>query len=212
VLKHAGVKQIDLVDIDPAVTTLFREHPLFSQINHASLRDSRVHIHNTDAMQFLQNCQQFYDVIIIDLPDPSEPALSKLFSRGFYHLVESHLSKGGVIATQATSPFRSRAAFWCIVHTLQSVKLNPDEKPLHVAAYHTVVPTFGTWGFVLAMRDQPAIDEIKLTVPTRYLSEKILPGMFAFPEDMSEIETPITTLNEPAVYKLYAKGYHQYLD
>jgi hypothetical protein len=35
--------------------------------------------------------------------------------------------------------------------------------------------------------------------------------MFALPSDVSEIETPINTLDEPAVQQLYTQGYHKYL-
>ena len=41
VLKHEGVERIDLVDIDPAVTGLFRDHPMLSRLNRGSLRHPR---------------------------------------------------------------------------------------------------------------------------------------------------------------------------
>ena len=66
------------------------------------------------------------------------------------------LAAGGMIATQATSPFRSRHAFWCIVHTMDAAGLSPR-------AYHALVPTFGTWGFVLAGRAPVELNRIALT-------------------------------------------------
>lgn len=214
VLKHKDIKQIDLVDLDPVVTKLFKTHPLFSSdlVNGGALKDERVTIHNEDAMQFLMTSQKFYDVIIIDLPDPSEPALAKLYSQGFYQLAERRLAEGGVIVTQATSPLRSRKAFWCIIHTMQSVTTGTGEAKLHVSPFQTTVPTFGIWGFVIATRKPHDITKIKLNVPTRYLSPKILSGMFDIPKDIGEIETPITTLKDAAVHRLYEQGYHKYLD
>ena len=213
VLKHADVDRIDLVDIDPVVTGLFRDHPLLSQVNGGSMRDSRVRIYNVDALRYLNESDQFYDVIAMDLPDPSTPELSKLYSRGFFQLATRRLAKGGVLATQATSPFRSREAFWCIIHTIQSIRWGPPpEKPLHVYPYHTVVPTFGTWGFVLAGRERLNTASIKLKVPTKYLSDDLLPTLFVFAPDMNEVETPINSLNDPATFRLYSKGYHRFLD
>ncbi|VAX38411.1 Spermidine synthase [hydrothermal vent metagenome] len=214
ILKHRDVEHIDLVDLDPVVTNLFKTHPLFSSdlVNEGSLKEKRVTIHNKDAMQFLMTSQNFYDVIIIDLPDPNEPALAKLYSQGFYQLAERRLAEGGAIVTQATSPLRSRKAFWCIVHTMQQVTTKTGETKLHVSPYHTTVPTFGIWGFVIATRKKHDVTKIKLNVPTKYLSEKTLSNMFNIPKDIGEIKTPVTTLKDAAVHRLYEQGYHKYLD
>jgi spermidine synthase len=213
VLKHEGVERIDLVDIDPAVTGLFRDHPTLSRLNGGSLRHPAVRIHNTDAMTYLQDCDRFYDVILADLPDPSDTAVAKLYSRSFFQLAGRRLGAGGMFACQATSPFRSREAFWCIVHTVRSADWGPGQKTrLSARAYHTYVPTFGTWGFVLAAHDPPRIDRLKLDVPTRYLTQSLLPGLFTFPGDMAEVDTPVSRLNDPAVARLYRQGYHEYLE
>ena len=66
--KYKTIEQIDLVDIDPAVTKLSTSSPLMRKITNDALFDSRVNIHHTDGMLFLQNTQNFYDAIIIDTP------------------------------------------------------------------------------------------------------------------------------------------------
>lgn len=211
VLKYPDVQRIDLVDIDPVVTDFFRDHPRLSQLNGHSLSDERVTIHNTDAMRFLEKSQALYDVIIMDLPDPSEPVLGKLYSQPFFRLVGRNLSEDGYLSCQATSPFRSREAFWCVVHTLDSARCGP-EGTFQVKPYHTMVPTFGTWGFVVAGRKMPEMNNVKIAVPTRYLTAETLPGMLIFPHDMAEVKTPISRLNDAVVTRLYREGYHKYLD
>ncbi len=205
VLKYADVERVDLVDLDPVVTRLFKDKPLLAALNGQALKDPRVTIHNADAMRYLEQTTRRYDLILIDLPDPSEAVLGKLYSRPFYRLAGMRMTAGGKLTTQATSPYRSREAFWCIAKTLGSEFAG-------VLPYRTMVPTFGTWGFVMAGKTTLDPARIKLEAPTRYLSAKLLPGLFVFPRDMARVETPINGLNDPVVTKLYRQGYHKYLD
>lgn len=213
VFKYADVTHVDLVDLDPAVTDLFRTRSMLTDLNANSLNDPRLTIHNTDAFKYLTETTDLYDVILIDLPDPSVPGLGKLYSKTFYGLAGRHLTDGGVLTCQSTSPFRSRHAFWCIAHTTAAARWGPENQyHLQVRPYHTLVPTFGTWGFVLAGRDLPPTSAMKVSVSSKYVTTATLPGLFLFPPDMSEVETPISDLNDPAVVNLYHSGYHKILD
>ncbi|MFQ5752337.1 MAG: spermidine synthase, partial [bacterium] len=53
VLRYPEVKQVVLVDIDPAMTKLGKEHPIFLKLNGGALNDARVQIENRDAYVFL---------------------------------------------------------------------------------------------------------------------------------------------------------------
>jgi spermidine synthase len=213
VAKYADVRSVEVVDIDPTVTDLFRDNPMLRSLNDEAFDDPRVTVHNIDAMRFLQETADTYDVIIMDLPDPSEPGLGKLYSRAFFGLVGRHLADGGMLAAQCTSPFRARQAYWCIIKTIESVELGPGPHDRLLALpYHTLVPTFGTWGFALVGRERLSIDKLALQVPTRYLSGELLPTLFVFPPDMARVDTNISTLDDPVVCRLYSRGYHQYLD
>lgn len=213
VRRHNGVRRIDVVDLDPVVTELFSTRSMFRELNDDAFADPRVHVHNQDAMRFLEDTAQRYDVVIMDLPDPSSPGVAKLYSRAFFNLVGRRLTSGGMVASQCTSPFRSRAAFWCIVHTFAEARCGPlPQDRFEVRPYHTVVPTFGTWGFVVAGREVPDPAAIKLAVPTRYLTDATLPGLFTFPADMAEVPTAVSRLDDPVVSRLYVSGYHKYLD
>jgi spermidine synthase len=212
-LKHPEVRRIDLVDIDPDVTGLFRDNPALSRINGGSLGRPEVTVHNLDAMKYLQDSDRFYDVVLVDLPDPSDADMAKLYSRSFFELAGRRLARGGMLACQATSPFLSREAFWCIVHTVDAARWGPGHADrLHARPYHTHVPTFGTWGFVLAGHDPPPVERIRLDVPTRYLTPALVPTLFVFPADMDRVETPVSRLDDPVVARLYRHGYHKYLD
>lgn len=212
ILKYPDVQRIDLCDLDPGVTSLAREHSMLREINGDSLRSSKVRIHNQDAMRFLDETETIYDLIFIDLPDPRDPALAKLYSSTFYRLASRRLARHGILTTQATSPFRSREAFWCIHNTLAATEYDGLGKRLKAKAYHCVVPTFGTWGFVMAARHTPRSDDLQLGVEGRFLDTAAMRAMFAFGKDMGPVETAINRLDDPVLSRLYLDGYHRYLN
>ncbi len=205
VLKYPDVSRITLVDLDPAMTKLFRDNPAFSAINGQSFHDKRVKVVNEDAWKFLENASELYDVIIIDLPDPDNLSLGRLYSQTFYTLVAAHLSRMGAMVTQSTSPLYSRRAFWCIEKTIESTGLK-------TIPYHTYVPSFGEWGFVLASGyDIPlrAPGEIK---GLRYLSRDMLDTMLLFPADMEKLDVEINRLSDHRLIYYYEADWNKWYD
>ena len=76
-------------------------------------------IYNDDAYVFLEKDKtHFYDVIIIDLPDPRSVELSRLYSQEFYSICKRRLRPNGFVITQAGSPYFATQAFNCINKTL----------------------------------------------------------------------------------------------
>ncbi len=212
VLRYAEVKSIDLVDIDPRLTELFSTRPMLTDLNQNSLNHPKVTVLNTDAMAFLEKTTKHYDVIMADLPDPSTPSLGKLYSRSFYQLVGRRLAEGGMFVTQATSPFRSREAFWTIKQTIEAAQIHADpHRKFQARGMNIVVPTFGTWGFILAGAQKPDPTARRIQVPTRFIRDEYIPGLFTFPKDMAESPQSVSQLNDPQVQIRYVEGYHRYL-
>src|SRR5207244_1213992 len=116
-LKWPDVRHVTLVDLDPAMTELGRTYPALVRQNAGALNDPRVTVVHTDAHRFLETSTERYGVIIADLPDPNGDALAKLYSVEFYRLARRRLARGGVFVTQATSPYFSREAYWCVVRS-----------------------------------------------------------------------------------------------
>ncbi|CAA6799948.1 MAG: Spermidine synthase (EC, partial [uncultured Sulfurovum sp.] len=142
VLKYDDVQKITLVDLDPMMTKIFKEHKTLSKLNDNAYDNPKVTVVNQDAWKFMENATTLYDVIIIDLPDPNNISLSRLYSQTFYKILANHLSRSGVMVTQATSPMFTPKAFWSVKETMASTALETK-------AYHTYVPSFGEWGFVM---------------------------------------------------------------
>ena len=199
-LQHPGVSDITLVDLDPAMTLLGSSHPDLLAINHDSLLDPRVTIVHDDAYTFLEHSSDLYAAIIIDLPDPHNEALAKLYSRSFYQLVSRHLAPGGIAVTQASSPYFARDAFWCVVETVESTGMT-------ALPYHTWVPVFGEWGFVMMRNGPLEPDALSAWPEARWLTDAQLPPRFLFPPDMARVPAEPSTLADPTIMELYRRGW-----
>lgn len=208
VLRHPDVESVTLVDLDPVVTGLFRDNPLLADLNDHSLQDPRVEIVNQDAWKFLETAAGFYNVIIIDLPDPHSPALGKLYTRAFYSLAARVLARDGMLVTQATSPLYAREAFWCIHHTLAATPGSLEAgETLRTLPYHAYVPSFGAWGFVLAGHQQPRWDRLVVPAGLRFLDAGQLVGMRRFPADMAMADVAVNTLQAQPLLGYYEAGW-----
>ncbi len=213
VLKYPEVEQVTLVDLDPAITNLFQRNPLLKKINADSLNDPRVAIVNDDAWRYLEATDRRFDVVVIDLPDPHNLSLSKLYSKSFYTLLAQHLNADGLLVTQATSPVFALEAFWSIATTLRAVP-SPFQTNefLQVRPYHAYIPSFGEWGFILAAPHLPAWDQIELSVPTRFLDSNTLQSMHGFPRDIAETETQVNTIHTHVLPKYYEQGWARWYE
>ncbi len=203
VCKYPGVKDIFVVDLDPEMTKIFTENENLRELNNRSFSDPRVHITNSDAFLWLKQDTAKFDVIIIDFPDPSNHSLGKLYSLTFYEEVIRHLSENGTCAIQSTSPLYARKSFWCISHTCEAAGLA-------VTPYHSYVPSFGEWGFILAGHRPVYLPFISNAIPLSFLSDSVWHGMNLFPEDMSEVSTEINRLNNQILIQYFEEEWRVY--
>ncbi len=210
VLSYPSVENIVLVDLDPVMTELARTRPELLALNRNALNDAKVEIVNADAMAFLSEDQRFFDIILIDLPDPNTPALAKLYSRSFYAMVNRRLTAGGVMVTQATSPFFATDAFWCIHDTINENAGNEVANPLIAVPYHVHVPSFGEWGFVLAARHRIDPKDLQISRPAEFLNNEVMQAIFAFGSDIAPRPVEINRLDDPVLHRYYEQGWQRY--
>ena len=213
VLKWPEVERVVLVDLDPRVTEMFRENGVLAALNGRALHDPRVEIRNEDAWLFVRESEAVCDVVILDLPDPRDFAVSKLYSREFYAPLMERVSPRGVLVTQGGSPVFAREAFWSVVRTWVGTRnpARPGER-LTALPYHAYVPSFGDWGFVMVTQEAGFREADALPGGLRYLSEGAFGAMTVFAEDSGPLEVePNTILSHPLV-RYYEDGWAAWMN
>ncbi|MGW4546685.1 polyamine aminopropyltransferase [Streptomyces violaceorubidus] len=165
VLRHPGVRRVDVAEVDPGLARLARHDPGLSTLNEHAYGDARVRVLTGDAFHRLRSTPSAsYDVVISDLPDPGITASTKLYSQEFYGLLRRVLAPDGRLAVHA-GPLAARPrAFWTVDATLRAAGLP-------AVAYHVGARDPGSapgpdraaarpgaprgWGFLLAARTAP---------------------------------------------------------
>ena len=141
-----------------------------------------------------------YGAILIDLPDPREESLAKLYSVEAYRLCRKLLSPQGVLATQASSPYHVREAYWSIAAAL-------EEAGFAVHSYHLHVPSFGEWGFHLAGSAGLDPTAVAFAVPTRYIDQQVWGALAVFDGDMARLPVQANRLDRPVLARYYRRGW-----
>ena len=136
--KHAGVKSIEICEIDEAVIEACRQ---FLPGLARGFDDPRVEVHVADGARFVADRPNTYDVIIVDSSDPVGPAVV-LFESPFYQDLKKALRPGGIIVSQAESFY----LFAPLIKEMFGFLKDMFERPLY---YLTKVPTYpsGLIGF-----------------------------------------------------------------
>ena len=244
VLKYPEVRAVTLVDLDPMMTELASSDPNLVRLNGGSMNDPRVtrraaqgisegdsyknketsqyepfpttlhetatlHVVNLDAAEFVKSVNERYDVVIMDFPDPNSPDLAKLYGRPFYDHLDNMLNPGAVIVQQSGGCFQAREAFLCIGRTLKAAGFD-------VVPYHDNVPSFGEWGWWIAVKGKPATETRaalsaleKLEIPTRYLTPELVAASLVFGKNqLDSIHRDFTSLTEPRVYHYHLQGWN----
>lgn len=213
VLKYPTVNAVKLVDLDPLMTDLGKNHPILKNLNEGSLSNKKVQIINADGFIFLQRDTSFYDVIIMDFPDPNNAELGKLYSKEFYMLAHRRLNKHGVVITQAGSPYFATKAFQCIDVTMQAAGF--ATVPLH-----NQVVTLGEWGWILGMKKNIITsDRLKNAlknmdfegIPTKWINHEAMSLITSFGKgiyaiDMDSVPVSVNKVNDPVLYQYYLDG------
>jgi spermidine synthase len=101
ILTH-DVKEAWLVELDGDVIEASKEY--LADIHKGSFEDKRSRVVVMDGFEFLEDKKGFFDIIVVDSPDPVGEA-EKLYSDEFYQRLKSALKENGLVAGQAGSPW-----------------------------------------------------------------------------------------------------------
>jgi len=195
ILKYPSVQAVTLVELDPAMTDLFTRQSQLAALNGHALTSPKVRVVNADAFKWLEEGDEVYDVLVVDFPDPTNFNIGKLYTLSFYQLLEKRLSASGYAVIQTTSPLVARRSFWTVVQTVEAAGL-------HATPYHTHVPSFGEWGFVIASHRPWRLPE-QLPAGLRYLTPHTLALLFDFPADMARVPAEVNRLSNQVLVNTY---------
>ena len=102
VLEHPSIRQVDYVELDPAIIELGRIH--LSAEATAALEDSRVRLHFRDGRRYLSETVTLYDLILLNLPEPFTAQLNRFYTKEFCQLAVAKLNEGGILSFSASAP------------------------------------------------------------------------------------------------------------
>jgi spermidine synthase len=196
ILKYPSVDHVTLVDLDPQMTKLSDHFEPLARLNGGAFHDARVQVVNQDAMIWLEDAHDLFDVAIVDFPDPNNFALGKLYTTRFYKLLRARLAPGGAVTVQSTSPLFARTSYWCVVRTMEAAGFSTHP-------YHVAVPSFGEWGYVLARAEK--FDEPAHVAASglRFLDDGALQALFVLPADMGPVPVEVNRLDNQVLVRYY---------
>lgn len=180
ILKYDDVKEITLVDIDPEMTKLAAENPLFTELNNNSLSSKRVNISKNSGITSDEK-------VLLEIPDRNssireqygEAAVINLYNIDAYRFLQNAEGLFDVIIIDFPDPSSIELSklyskgFYTMLHKKLSrygTIVQQSTSPYHAketflcigrtmesagfscVPYHQNVPTFGEWGFWIGKR------------------------------------------------------------
>jgi len=198
ILKYDPIR-VDYVELDPEIIRVSKEY-----VESEFLSDPRVRVHNIDGRLFVKSAREKYDVVVVDLPDPSTAQLNRFYTKEFASEVEGILNEGGVFSTSLSS---------------SENYVNPETREINRVLYNTLAGSFeniivvpGDENIFVASDRRLSYDiasEIKRReIKTEYVNEYYLPEKLS--EDrigsVQKIvvgESRVNTDFEPVAYLLH---------
>ncbi len=147
----------------------------------------------------LTETEERYDLIIVDLPDPSNTTLNQYYSLEFYRLCHSRLTIGGLLVTQAGSPYLQPQIFASITKTIRAAEFTPVQ-------LHNQVPSLGEWGWVIAAKREQlrdALMAVKPRVPTIWWDSDATAMMMSFGKEefFHSADISVNSIQNPSLLK-----------
>lgn len=134
IFKHPSVKRVVMAELDAAVIDVARRY--LHQIHRGALDDPRLEIKLGDGFDYVKNCTEKFDLVVLDLTDPDTPAFH-LYSEEFFRLCQRVLNPGGLMTMHLGSPVFQAA-------TVQKNARNLRRVFRHVAPMALYIPLYGS--------------------------------------------------------------------
>lgn len=187
---------VDYVEIDPVLIEVggrYTDH----------LDDDRVNVHNVDGRAFIRQTRNRYDVVLIDLPDPSSLQVNRFYTLEFLKGVRDVLEKDGVVSLSLSGGGNY---------------LSDEERLLNAALYQTLRQVFsnvliipGTMNYYVSSdaqldygyQDKLAGGEIRTQYLEYYLPATLTEDRISYVNDAVDVETKLNKDFTPITHLYY---------
>jgi spermidine synthase len=184
VLKHDTVEKAVLCEIDGLVIEACKEHlPTIA----CELDNPKCEILVEDAIEYIKDKVDMFDVVLIDSTDPMGPG-EGLFTEEFYTNVKRSLKRGGIVAAQSESPFVNKEEIKKMYNLLKKVF------PI-CSTFTSNIPTYpgGYWAWAFCSEEVAPLSYYakeraeKITKSCKIYNEDYHNARFALPNYLKEL-------------------------
>jgi predicted membrane-bound spermidine synthase len=144
-LKQPEIHQIDVLPYDRNYLNISRDEPIWHEIHQQVWQEEKVNVLEGSAGN-PENITSTYDLILADLPDPVDTAVSRLYTKMYYQKLLSQLNRNGLFVSQAGAYEKQ-----CRMH--QSIKKTLKSLGFSIRIFHQQVPTIDHWSWVMGRKD-----------------------------------------------------------
>ena len=184
--RYPNIKNIDLVEIDEMLIYVIKK---YLPKTGGKLNDGRLNIIIQDGLKYVRKCEDKYDLIICDTPDPYGPA-EPLFTKEFYGNCYKALKSDGIMVNQHESPFYDKDAV-----AMQKVHRNIYKTFDICKVFQAHIPIYpsGHWLFGFASKKYHPLNDFRenewnaMNIYTRYYNANLHKGAFYLPNYVTEL-------------------------
>jgi len=90
VLKY-NIERLDYVEVNPHLIQLARRYS-------PALNDKRVSVFNVDPRRFIRKSQVRYDVVLLNVPEPSTIQINRFYTLEFFEGLKEHMTPAGILS------------------------------------------------------------------------------------------------------------------
>ena len=149
--------------------------------------DKRANLVFDDGKKFIEETDEKFDIILLDLSDPVGPA-ADLFQKKFHKKVYECLNEDGIMVAQSESPFFNRKTVKQMYKNLFDIFPIVKMYTCHMPIYPSAL-----WSFAFCSKKYDPIDDFREQSAknhkskTKYYNAEVHRGSFALPQFAREL-------------------------
>ncbi len=196
ILKYP-VEKVYYLELDPQLISAVK--PYLPAWFLASLDDPKVSLIFEDALYFIKNTNQKFDVVIINLPNPATALLNRFYTVEFFGQVKEKLNENGILVTHLTSLANyfspeledlSTSIYKSLKEDYASVIVLPEDNLLYLASDSEL--NYNSWPLLNRFDQYGLVNQLvtKDYLYYRLTNDRISQGLNTFKEnETAEINT-----------------------